>query len=504
MTILQAIKLHNAPYEENCLVTVKIPEKKHVLDKQMHRDYYIETTKGRISFILNQSPFFRDMVKNYYLFEGIKVGWLSKDVVTFGPVDMSFIKVPITREPRSYNKWDIFLSFGGFDSANTHLCFSKRDHPGLYGAPDESLNGIIGRVIQGSHLIPLLRKTDSILTYTPVTTSRKRVVTLRSNEIAEEIITPGMEIYTFLSITFYSEAKNSVDHFLAALNSNQFSVDQASNMFIKNEKFRGAIIVPENSVFRQKGTITVRNQGHDIGSIYMYKDDTSFNVSHNVVGRVDPHTIPLIENANIGAKLLVQTIPVSLNFIGKTQKYAADYLQNNDIPHKRVGDESDDAIIVEQRPRNTMEVWIEKTCVTLGLSPSKIIQFQLFYDRTPQSINHFHRYANMLYHPIGKLQVLDNLKSLILFLPAVGDSIEAVSRESQVDQVPAGAIGVTNALRRLTGSMGIRLEASDTYGPTGETFEGSNIIGQVLSGLEFLKNLETGDFVWMMEVKDNE
>ncbi len=506
MTIVKGIKSNNAPYSENCLVIVKIPEKKKVLDKQMHKDYFLETTKGRITLTLDQkSPFFKDLIRSYYGFEGIKVGWLSKDVVTFGPIDMSFINSKASREPRDFTKWDIFLSFGGNDPANTHLCFSKRDHNGLYGTPDDPLNGIIGRVIQGGHIIPMLRKVDSILTFTPMTQSRKRVLHLRTDELKQELIIPGMEIFTYLDITFQNDAKKSVDHFLSVINSGKFVIDEASSMYIKNSKFRGARVPTENSVFRQEGAITTRNKGNDTGSIYIYKNNTSFSSSHNVIGRIDPNNLPLIESANPGDKLLVKTHPVSLNFIGKTQLYATNYLAQHNIPHKRVGDETDDSIIVEQRPINTIDVWIEKTCVTLGLSASKIIKIKLYPDKAPKSITHFKRHLNMLYQPIGKLQVLENLKMLMLFIPLSGvESIEAVPRENQLDCAPEGAIGVTNALRRLTGSIGIRLEESDIFGPTGEALEGSNIIGQIVSGLEILKNLDTGDMVWFMEAKEDE
>jgi len=442
-------------------------------------------------------------VKYYYIFEGVKVGWLNKDVVTFGPVDMGHLKFKATREPKDYHKWDIFLSFGGFDPANLHLCFSKRDHSGVYGAPDEPLYGIVGRILQGGHIISILRKTDAILTFNPLAQLRKRVFQLRPDELKDEIITPRMEIFTYLPITLFKEAPNSVDHFLAALNSNTILINEASGMYLKNTKFRGATVSSENVVFRQNGTITVRNQGNDAGSIYLYKMNTSFSGAHNVVGRIDQKVIPLIENANLGARILVKTHPTPLRFIGKTQKYATQHLTQYNISHKRVGVDDDDAIIVEQRPLTTMDVWAERTCVTLGLAPAQIVKFKLFYEDTPISINHFRKYANMLYTPVGKLQVLENLKTLMIFLPVEGESIEAVPRESEVVHAPRGAIGITNALRRLTGTMGIRFKASDTYGPTGETFEGTNIIGQVVSGLEFLEKLETGDTVWFMEVNDN-
>lgn len=484
---------------------MNIPEKKQALDKKIHKEYTIETTQGPISFSLTPTPFLKDLIIHYYLFEGIKVGWLSKDVVTFGPVNMNFIKAPVSHQPIDYKLYDVFLSFGGFDPANTHLCISKKDHAGVYGAPDEPLHGVVGRIIQGGHIISMLRKTDSILKITPQTQSRKRAIHLRSYELEAEPITPGMEIYTYLPITLYEEARNSVDHFLSNIDSGIFRVDQASSMYIKNNKYQGVQLPAENAVFRQPGTVTIRNKGMDAGSIYIYKSNTSFSESHTVIGRADPSFLPLIENANPNDNILVRTSPVPFNFIGKTQKYASEYLEMYNVPHTRVGSDADDSIIVEQRPTSSMDVWLEQTCVTLGLPTSQIMKIQFFYDKSPKSIDHFHKSANMLYVPIGKLQVLENLKTLILFIPVSGtESIQAIPREYYAEQVTAGMIGVTNALRRLTGTIGIRLQESDTYGPTGESLEGTNILGQITSGLDFLESLDTGDIVWFMEVKENE
>jgi UPF0288 family protein (methanogenesis marker protein 3) len=47
--------------------------------------------------------------------------------------------------------------------------------------------------------------------------------------------------------------------------------------------------------------------------------------------------------------------------------------------------------------------------------------------------------------------------------------------------------------------IGIRLKASDGFGPTGEAFEGTNLIGKVIQGLDLLKNRNVGDVVYLME-----
>jgi UPF0288 family protein (methanogenesis marker protein 3) len=67
--------------------------------------------------------------------------------------------------------------------------------------------------------------------------------------------------------------------------------------------------------------------------------------------------------------------------------------------------------------------------------------------------------------------------------------------------VARGEIGVTNMARPNRGLIGIRLEPSNEFGPTGEEDLGTNMSGVVLSDLNSLMSgLKDGDIVYLRQV----
>jgi UPF0288 family protein (methanogenesis marker protein 3) len=67
--------------------------------------------------------------------------------------------------------------------------------------------------------------------------------------------------------------------------------------------------------------------------------------------------------------------------------------------------------------------------------------------------------------------------------------------------VAKGEIGVTNMARPNRGLIGIRLEASNEFGPTGEEEHGTNMSGVVVSDLNALmSDLKEGDIVYVRQV----
>ena len=69
-------------------------------------------------------------------------------------------------------------------------------------------------------------------------------------------------------------------------------------------------------------------------------------------------------------------------------------------------------------------------------------------------------------------------------------------------KVKRGDIGLTNQVRPHRGLIGIRLEDSKEYGPTGEEPYGTNIIGKFVDDLDRLMDgLEEEDVVYITEEK---
>ena len=73
------------------------------------------------------------------------------------------------------------------------------------------------------------------------------------------------------------------------------------------------------------------------------------------------------------------------------------------------------------------------------------------------------------------------------------------------EESPRGQVAVTNMSRPNRGTIGIRLERSAEFGPTGEERYGSNVFGNILSDLShMLKDVHDGDIIYLRERKEGE
>ena len=51
---------------------------------------------------------------------------------------------------------------------------------------------------------------------------------------------------------------------------------------------------------------------------------------------------------------------------------------------------------------------------------------------------------------------------------------------------------------RYKGMIGVRLGESDKFGPTGESFEKTNIVGRIVENADYLKGVKTGEDVYLL------
>lgn len=187
-------------------------------------------------------------------------------------------------------------------------------------------------------------------------------------------------------------------------------------MYLQTNELVNIEVERENTVFRVKGAVTVRNTGHEVGALYIYKQDTSFTNSHNVLGRVTKG-LDIITYAGLDDKILIQTDPESLLIIQMTNQQAEDYLTSKGIKLIRNGYKEDDAIIIEQKPKYTMEVCKEKEVESLGLDPDLILKIEIDDDASPKSGMHFRTVADMVHTKIGRLQILEKTEGMVLLSP---------------------------------------------------------------------------------------
>ncbi len=65
--------------------------------------------------------------------------------------------------------------------------------------------------------------------------------------------------------------------------------------------------------------------------------------------------------------------------------------------------------------------------------------------------------------------------------------------------VPAGEIGVTSQAAKYAQMIGVKLTDDSRYGPSGEKFAYTNVIGRVID-LEKLRDIGEGDVIYVTEV----
>ncbi|BDC35351.1 methanogenesis marker 3 protein [Candidatus Methanoliparum sp. LAM-1] len=493
LSILDVIKKSNEIYRDDCIVAlVKKIEKKT-------NEFLVKTSKGKFILAIDES--FLDLWLRFYKNFLVKCGWKTRSSIAFGPIDLSFLELKAKKDEYKYKKGDIFISFGGFKTENSFLCFSMNDHEGLYGIPEgyEKIGKIKEDCIK---VVSRLDEKDSILNMEGYNSIIKEIEIYKIDQTRAIYLDDNTDaILTFASIHLFEEAPNCVEYFLSK--DEIFEVRDVASTFISDggsssKNLVNTTLKEENTIYRTKGVITVRNKGRRIGGIYIYRENTPASRSHSVVGEVESG-LELIKKADIGDKILMVKDVESLICVGKTNKDAREFLSSRGIKHTMVKEDDDDAIIIEQRPRSTIEAKSLGFITTLAENPEKLCFIELWENDAPESVSYFRGAADMIFN-VGKFMIskIDKDK-IILDSPVVKKMplpFENVCRKSE-----KGTIGITNFRQKSSGTIGIRLTENTTYGPTGEYLEATNIIGKVKKGINQLKNKKRGAIIYFIEVK---
>ncbi|MCG2728398.1 MAG: methanogenesis marker 3 protein, partial [Candidatus Methanoperedenaceae archaeon] len=161
----------------------------------------------------------------------------------------------------------------------------------------------------------------------------------------------------------------------------------------------------------------------------------------------------------------------------------------------------DGAIIVEQSPDTTIEIREAGVVTGLGVSSDKIINVRFYDNLAPITLDFFRHSLRLKDRPLGPLPVVYTYENTYLFWSEKGaEAYKEINPENvPKTKVKAGEIGVTNQAAKRYGMVGVRLTDDEKYGPTGEKFECTNIIGKVIEP-ERLKGLKVGDIIYIKEV----
>ncbi len=146
--------------------------------------------------------------------------------------------------------------------------------------------------------------------------------------------------------------------------------------------------------------------------------------------------------------------------------------------------------------------FIKEGMVTaLGVKSDKIIDVRLYYGLAPKTLDFFTHSLRLKDRPLGPLPVFYTYENTFLFR---SEKEAEAYKEITPENVPkakikAGEIGVTNQAAKRYGMIGVKLTDDERYGPTGEKFECTNIIGTVIDP-QRLKGIKAGEIVYIREV----
>ncbi len=455
--------------------------------------YWLNTTKGKLRIELLENELQNIWHESVDSISGSQVRWTSADAIAFGPFasHLSF-----GRDTYEYNRWEVVLGAAGFDAENTQLIFMQRRHTAAYGTPENG--GVLAHVVGGKNTLDRLEAGDKIQGIEPIVEWQDLTEKLATQDLTL-LLEEGMEIYTRIQAELIEDAPLGAEFFLALTREGTLKVDSVSSSYISSDQLLTEPIVFEHREPRLEGVVTVRTGGRGLGRIFVYKQDRTSNPSHSVVARVT-NGMDMIKLAKPGQSITVEVKPERIMLMGAGLKDALRQMEERGIEAEVEGYEGEDAVVVKQVPGATMEILKRKKVRLSSIPASRLVAVQLYHDLAPKTLDYFRHVTGLKEKPVGPLPVYFVYENTLLFKPEV----EAVSykellpENKPVGVVPAGSIGVSNQVSKKIGLVGVRLTEDKRYGPSGEKFEATNIIGRVLEP-EKLRDVKEGETVYILE-----
>jgi putative methanogenesis marker protein 3 len=466
---------------------LKVGEKK----EEATLEYKIFTSKGELNIeLLGDQALWNEFS---HLLVDLKAHWETHDSIAFGPVETDIIP---ERLEKKYNRYDVFLGTGGYDAKNTYLMFARDKHVSDYGSPKDA---VIGKVISGKNVVAQLKQGDALSRIEPVIKWETLLNKISTSDLGT-MIEDGMKIYTYFKVDLINESPEGAEHFLALIRKKIFRVDTFSNSFISDDALKGEGCPYEHWDARSEGTVVARTDGLGNGRVYIYKEDRTSSAVHSVVGHVSLG-MELLKIVPENSKLAVVSNPERVMVLGMGFDNAEKLLNARGLRLEKRGYTGGDAIIVEQDPDTTIEIIKEGMVTCLGVKSDKIIDVKLYDDLAPITLDFFRHSLRLKDRPLGPLPVFYIYENTYLFrAEKEAEAYKEINPENTPkSKVAAGEIAVTNQAARRYGMIGVKLTDDERYGPTGEKFECTNIIGKVTDPNR-LKGIKAGDVVYIREV----
>ena len=494
-TIQDVIDETNAPYTPGSIVCL-IKGKKE-LEKNINK-YKIKTTKGSIIIQLNESEEAKPLVdvwkSQYEDFVDLDIRWSTPTEVAIGPI---VTDLEPTSEEHKYYEGDVVLSLSSFSNESTHLIMLKENTTNVYSVPPYN-KGIFARVIGGRKTLNGLTDDDKVTSIEPII---ERSTTTDSASVSDlsTVLEEGNELFTYISFEIDEESPVCVEHLFSIIKDGRIKVSYDSESFIGFYELEGLEKPKEHSTKRSRGTMTVRNEGKGVGKLFIYRESRVLTPNHTTVGRI-VNGMEIIDIAKENDFITVKSEQQRLMLLSKTQKEATEILSAVGVEHLIDGLVDDDAIIVEQNPKHTIDILKEGSVITKSVKKEDVCSVK-FVDDAPRSVRYFKLLSGLLENPVGQIKVHFSVPGMHILI-FEGDKKAAkglIPENNPVDKVIRGQIGITNMASKSAGLIGIRFEDNSEFGPTAEAFEATNIIGEVTSDYEYLENLKEGVVVYVTE-----
>ncbi|UEC42701.1 MAG: hypothetical protein METHAR1v1_810002 [Methanothrix sp.] len=458
--------------------------------------YWLNTTKGKMRIDLLDTGLQEVWHQAVGTISDLKVRWSDGAAVAFGPVGT---KMSPTRREEEYDRWEVILGASGFEADKGQIVFARKRHSAAYGSPAEN-RGVFATVVGGKDLLGRLELGDSILDAEPIVEwaaiSEKMATQDRSLPLAD-----GMEIYTRIEVDLNESAPEGAEFFLGATRDGVFSVDSTSSSYVSSDVLLGERIEFENREPRSEGAVTIRTSGRGLGRIFIYKADRTSIPGHSVVGTVTSG-MDLVKLAEGGMKLAAKVNPERIMLMGLPLKEAERIAEGRGIDFEVEGHFGDDAVVVEQRPVATMQILKEGKVTVKSIPSDRMVAIELYDDLAPKTLDYFRHVVGLKEKSVGPLPVHFVYENTILFKPAISATSykEILPENKPGDLVRAGEIGVTNQAAKNAGLVGVKLEDDPKYGPSGEKFLATNIVGRILDP-EKLRDVKEEETVYVLEVR---
>ena len=494
ITPAKVIQETGVPYTEGACVCIVKKQKDE--EAAQTKEYVLKTTKG-ILVIELQNPLSvssQIWIQNYKNLTPFPILMENADAISFGPFETEY---EINRENRRYRKYDVLLSAGGFDTSKTTLIFSKRDHYAEYGTPEDT---VFATLVAGRTNLEKLDKGDLIESIEPYTEEK---IAFGEGICTADLSMPledGDRLITVAEIEMSPHSPNGTEAFFALVKDGTFTVNSTAAAFRSDDTLKGEPCDYENFEPRKIGAVSLRTAGTGRGRAYISTADRASSLLHSVVGHVTSGMeLPFF--AKSGDKFTVETAPPRLLLLGRTVKDSKALLDALGIQLTIIGSMEEETVIVAQNPATTIEILragaVEVTVVPLA----KLIEVEFYYDAAPKSVEFFRHSIDLKTRPVGSLPVSMVYDETYIFKAEKQAELykEIMPENTPKGKVNAFDLGITNQSAKRAGYIGVRLADETMFGPTGEKFDATNIIGRVLNP-DKLKNIEEGGLIYIKEI----